>query len=128
MRVAITVPQMLVRLIGSIMLVLGALFWTGNALALIPVHMLLGLVLVVSLWLIAGLALRARVPPGWVALGVLWGLLVPVLGVSQDSLLPGGLHWLIQLLHLALGLGAIGLAEMLARRARARVVARSSSD
>jgi hypothetical protein len=121
MKIAITIPQMLVRVIGSIMLVLGALFWTGNMLSLIPVHMLLGLILVLSLWAVAVLAARAGVHLGLVALAIGWGLVVPALGFSQDAILPGPAHWLIQVLHLLVGLAAIGLAETLARRGKARL-------
>jgi hypothetical protein len=103
------------------MIVLGLLFWTGSALALIPVHMLVGLLLVLTLWTIAVLAARTGEQPGLVAAGLLWGLVVPILGVTQDQLLPGPAHWTIKVLHLLLGLGAIALAEILARRALARL-------
>jgi steroid 5-alpha reductase family enzyme len=125
MRAAITVAQMLVRLLGTVMLILGGLFWTGNALSLIPVHMLVGLVLVVTLWTLAILAAVSRVHPGLVAVAIAWGLLVPILGLTQASLLPGPAHWLIQVLHLLVGLAAIGLAETLARRGKARLPAAS---
>jgi hypothetical protein len=82
--------------------------------------MLLGLVLVLALWVLAGLAARAGVPLGLVALAVAWGLIVPALGLTQDQLLPGSAHWVIQVLHLLVGLGAIGQAEGLAARIRAR--------
>jgi hypothetical protein len=121
MRAAITVAQWLVRLIGSIMLLLGLLFWSGNALTLIPVHMLLGLVLVLMLWALAVLAARAGVQPGLVALAFAWGLVVPSLGLTQASLLPGPAHWLIRVLHLLVGVGAIGLAEALAVRGKAQL-------
>ena len=111
-----TVAQMLVRITGLISIVLGILFWTGNADALIPVHMLLGFVLVLSLWTLAGLAARAGAQPGLVALAIVWGLIVPIVGVTQDRLLPGNAHWVIQVLHLLLGVGAIGQAEGLAAR------------
>jgi len=107
---------MLVRITGLISIVLGILFWTGNADALIPVHMLLGFVLVLSLWTLAGLAARAGAQPGLVALAIVWGLIVPIVGVTQDRLLPGNAHWVIQVLHLLLGVGAIGQAEGLAAR------------
>ena len=119
MRAAVTLARWLVRLIGLIMLVLGSLFWTGNALSLIPIHMLLGLVLVLTLWALAFLAARSGVHPGLVALAIAWGLVVPILGLSQASLLPGPAHWVIQALHLLVGVTAIGLAEALARRALA---------
>ena len=41
-----TIAQVLIRICGPIALVLGVLFWTGNALTLLPVHMLAGIVLV----------------------------------------------------------------------------------
>jgi hypothetical protein len=105
---------MLVRLIGLIMIVLGLLFWTGNALTLIPIHMLLGIVLVLLLWTLAVVAMRAGVQRGLVALAILWGLIVLALGMTQTQLLPGDAHWVIRVLHLLVGLGALGLAERLA--------------
>lgn len=116
MRTAATVFQMLVRLCGLILIVLGILFWTGNTLELVPVHMLLGLVLVISLWALAFLAARAGAPPAQVIAAVVWGLVVPILGVTQDQLVPGDAHWLIRVLHLLVGLIAIGMAEGLGQR------------
>ena len=118
MRVAAIVLQNLVRVCGLVLIVLGILFWTGNAPTLIPVHMLLGLILVISLWALAFLAARAGAPIGQVVVAILWGLLVPALGVTQDMLLTGDAHWVIQVLHLLVGLAAIAQAEGLARRVR----------
>ena len=116
MKIAVTVAQNLVRLSGLILIVLGVLFWSGNALTLIPLHMLIGFVLVLSLWTMAFLAARSGVSPGLVALGFLWGLLVVVFGLTQDQLLTGDAHWVIRVLHLLVGLGAIGQSEGLAVR------------
>jgi uncharacterized membrane protein YdfJ with MMPL/SSD domain len=115
---AVTFVQMLVRVCGLVLIVLGILFWTGNALALVPVHMLVGFVLVLSLWTLAVLAARAGVTPVLAAVAAAWGLVVPILGLTQTSLLTGGAHWLVQVLHLLVGLGAIGLAERLGVRIR----------
>jgi hypothetical protein len=120
MRNATTVAQWLVRITGLVQIVLGLLFWSGTALALIPVHMLVGLVLVLSLWTLAGLALAARVGVGLPIVALVWGLVVPLLGVMQDQLLPGDLHWMIRGLHLLVGLTAIVLAESLGARIRGR--------
>jgi hypothetical protein len=116
MKTATTILQMLVRLAGLILIVLGVLFWTDHALTLVPVHMLVGFVLVFSLWALALVAARAGVHPGLVALAIVWGFIVPVLGLTQGRLLPGDTHWVIQVLHLLVGLGAIGQAEGLAAR------------
>lgn len=129
MKTATTIIQMIVRLIGLVMIVLGALFWTGNARTLVPIHMLLGIVLTILLWALAGIAARARVRPGLIILAVAWGLILPVFGMLQSRLLPGGAHVAIQILHLLVGLGALGLAEALAARIkRATQPALVSSD
>ena len=119
MRNAVTPLQLLVRAAGVVQLALGVAFWTGNALGLVDLHQLIGFVIVLSLWALAALAARAGVPPGLVALAVVWGLVTPVLGIAQQRLLPGSAHLVIEVLHLLVGLGALGLAEALATRAKA---------
>ena len=116
MRITANVLRILVSAIGVVMIVLGLLFWTGNAFALLPLHMLLGIALVLMLWIIAVMALVARVNPILALIALVWGLIVPILGITQDQLLPGSLHWLIQALHLLVGLVAIALANILARQ------------
>ena len=123
MRRATTTAQMLVRASFVVQLVLGGLFWTGNALDLVPLHQTIGFLLVFGLWTLAGLAARAGVRPPLVALAAVWGLVVPVLGLNQTRLLVGSAHWLIEVLHLLVGLGAIGLAENLAARIKERLAA-----
>jgi hypothetical protein len=45
-------------------------------------------------------------------------------GFAQQGILAGGLHWIIRVLHLAVGLAALGIAEGLApRRLKAPIVA-----
>lgn len=131
MKIVATALQMVVRVIGSILIVLGVLFWTGNATRLIPVHMLLGITLVLLLWTLAILGALAGVSLGLVAVALVWGLVVPIVGLTQFQLLPGSTHGVIQVLHLLLGLGAIGLAETLARRIKrgrtTRMVGRRAS-
>jgi hypothetical protein len=106
--------RMLIRLLGLIMIVLGLLFWTGNALNFIGLHMLLGMVLVLLLWAQAILAARSGGSLGLVALAITWGLIVVALGMTQNQLLPGDAHWVIKVLHLLVGIAAIGIAERLA--------------
>ena len=52
-------------------------------------------------------------------LAALWGLIVPIVGLTQRELVPGSAHWVIQVIHLLLGIGLIALAENLATRAKA---------
>ena len=81
---------------------------------------MLGLALVLGLWTLAGLGLRAGVGFGFVALAIAWGIITPVLGLTQARLLPGEWHWVIQGGHLLLGLGLLGQADGLATRIKAR--------
>jgi len=123
MRRATTTAQMLVRVTFVVQLVLGVLFWTGNALDLVPLHQTIGFLLVFGLWTLAALAARAGVRPPLVALAAVWGLVVPVVGLNQTRLLVGSAHWVIEVLHLLVGLGAIGQAEGLAARIKERLAA-----
>jgi hypothetical protein len=121
MRSTITAVQMGVRAAGVVQILLGLAFWTGNLLGLVDLHQLLGILLVLALWTLAALAARAGVQPGPVAGAVVLGLVVPVVGLTQRELLPGSAHWVIQVVHLLLGIGLLGLAENLATRAKARL-------
>lgn len=120
MQTATTVAQWVVRLTGVTQVVLGLLFWTGRALTLVPVHMAVGLTFVLALWALAGLGARAGAGSGRVILVALWGMLVLGLGVTQTRLLPGPAHWIVQVLHLLVGIAAMALAARLAGQIRTR--------
>jgi hypothetical protein len=111
----LTATRIVMRASILILLVLGVLFWTGQALALVPLHMLFGLLLVLGLWTIAGLAVSRGASPGQAVAAAILGLVVIGLGMTQTQLLPGPNHWIIRVLHLLLGLGVMGMAERLAR-------------
>jgi len=115
MKTAVSILLWTIRITGVIQIVLGMAFWTNNLYSLLPVHMLVGVILVVALWVLAGLAARMGASLGIVALAVVWGLIVPVLGIMQTQLLPGSAHWVIEVIHLLVGLIAIGLGDRLAR-------------
>lgn len=119
MSIATTIANMFIRIAGVIMIVLGLLFWTDNAQFLIPLHMTIGLLIVLALWTLAIIAAISGVNPGLVALAAVWSLVMPALGLTQERLLPGGAHWLIQVLHLLVGIGALALGEQLANRIKA---------
>ena len=118
MNTATTIAHTVLRITGVIQIVLGLLFWTNNAFALIPIHILSGYVFVLSLWILAIVAALAGVGRGRVAVALVWGLIVPILGLTQTQSLPGPAHWVIEVLHLLVGLAAIGQGEGLARRIR----------
>src|SRR5919202_2732370 len=100
MRPVLTIAQWTVRIAGVLNLLLGLLFWTGDATNLVPVHMALGIVLVLALWVLAALSTQHGAPVGLAAAAAVIGLLAAWLGVAQDNLLPGSAHWVVQVLHL----------------------------
>jgi hypothetical protein len=108
--------QMIVRLTGLLQILMGIGLWMGHGLSLAPLHMWIGLVLVLSLWILAFLGARARVGGGLVALSLIWGAITVVFGMTQARILPGAQHELIRALHLLVGLGAITFAECLGKR------------
>lgn len=90
------------------------LLWSGNGYALTNLYMGLGIVVVLTLWALAGLALSRGSRRGLTVTALLWGLITPVIGILQTRLLPGSSHILIQLVHLVLGAGAIAMGNRLA--------------
>ncbi len=123
MLVRITV--MVLRISAVLALILGILFWTQTAGGpLVPIHMLLGIIVTLSLWTL-GVVIATAKGSGNVGIGagaIVLGLLVIGLGLTQQTLLVGTSHWVIQVLHLLLGLLAIGMGEMINGRYRRRAV------
>ena len=116
MKTATLVLQNLIRLIGVILIVLGIRFWMHRALGFIGIHMRLGELLVVLLWVLAWIALRAGVRQQLVLASILYGFVAFLFAVNMGRLLPGRAHEVIRVVHLFLGLGAIGFAESLGKR------------
>jgi len=111
---------MIMRLCVLIVLILGILFWTNVAGGpLVLLHMGLG-ILIALLLVILGYVI-ATVKKGrniGLAIGAfVLAICMVALGLRQQSILATSpLHWIIQVVHLLLGLLAIGFAEMIAKR------------
>jgi hypothetical protein len=114
MRTTTLITMWFVRLAGIIQIVLGLLFWTGRALSYIPFHINNGFLVVLGLWTLAILALIARGRGALAAFALLWGLAVAAFGMTQMSMLVGPWHWVIRVIHLVMGLVALGVADALA--------------
>lgn len=123
MKLIILIARILLSLFGIALVVLGILFWTGHAMSLLPLHMALGGLFVVCMWVLAVLGFLAPGNRAFALLVLVWSLIVPALGVTQLRLLPGSDHWVIQAIHLLVGLIAMGLGHSLARRLGRRAVA-----
>ena len=111
--------QWFTRIAGLGALVLGMLIYfdpgiVGGFAPSLQLHMALGGIVALVLAVLAILALSAcaRVPAAVAAL--VWAAATVYVGMRQESWLPGGSHWVIEIIHVLLGIGAIGLAEMLA--------------
>ncbi len=113
---SISVPRLLIRITAMLQIALGLVFWSGNAKGLVPVHVVSGIIFVISLWTLAYAAKKHGVSTGLVAFTAVWGLIIPALGASQTSILHGSAHWVIQVLHLLVGLAGMALAEQLTTR------------
>jgi hypothetical protein len=106
-------------------LVLGILFWTGNADSLQIVHIVIGILVVLSLWTL-GIAQGLQGGSFGLALATfVVGFLLALVGLFQTRWLVTN-HWIIQVIHLLLGLSAIGLAEMISGRYR-RMIANKAT-
>jgi hypothetical protein len=115
---ALTAAGWTVRVTGIALLVLGLLIWANVARALVPLHMLIGIALVVALWATAALALRAGVRPVLPIVAAAWGVLMVVLGMTQAQILVGSGHTIVEIAHLLVGIVAIGLGEALVAAGR----------
>jgi hypothetical protein len=124
--VVVRISLMVLRVAVLATLVLGILFWTGNAEGLQLVHIVLGFLVVFSLWVL-GIAQGLQGGSFRLALATFFvGFLLALVGLFQTRWLPGSSHWVIQVIHLLLGLMAIGLGEMIGGRYR-RMTAKATA-
>ena len=112
MRAWAVIVLVVLGLTGLTQLVVGALFWSGLASALIPLHVGLGFAFVVLLWALAALALGAGASSGLAGLTFLWGIVVALIGTLHVQSLSATPLWM-RILHLLVGLMALGLARLL---------------
>jgi len=125
---AVRITLMVLRVVVLLALILGLLMWFGVGGALVPVHKLLGILVVLSLWVLGGFAFTIK---GGVGIGIgaiVLGLIVLLFGLNQRTILVGDLHWLIQVIHLLLGLSAAGMGEAIAGRYKRLNVATQSAQ
>ena len=115
-----SVAGWVVRLTGMTQVLLGILFWTGHALPLITLHMVIGMTFVIALLVLVVVAARSGLRLPLVLLAAGYSLFVPAFGMIHARLLPGPGHWIIQAAHLLVGLGAMLIAARLGGFVRAR--------
>jgi hypothetical protein len=119
MQIATTIALTVMRIAGPAAVILGVMIWTGYFYVVLPIHMLVGILVVLALWTLATVAAFTGASRGLAALALVWGIIVPLLGITHASLLPGPFHWIIQVIHLAVGMVAMVLGGRLATMIRA---------
>jgi hypothetical protein len=77
------VLTILIRVCGFGAFALGLAFWFGYAGSYIQVHTTLGIMLVLSLWALAGIAWRDGVRRDLISFAAVWGCVTWVVGVIQ---------------------------------------------
>jgi hypothetical protein len=105
-----------IRVAGLAALVLGLLFWSGRFYEFLHVHMGLGLLTVIALWVLAAICLRqGATSVAQIALATLWGLVTLILGIGQTQIMIGDNHWIVQTAHLVMGVGSIAFGAVLSK-------------
>ena len=107
--------QIVVGIAGLCARVLGLFIWIANS-DLTDIHMLFGLLVTLGLLVMSIIALTARGLRIWGVVGIVYAIIVPIFGELQATMLVGHLHWLIQTLHMLIGIGAIVLTGFLGAR------------
>jgi hypothetical protein len=131
---AIRLISLISRVALMITLVLGLVFWIGdlsgwvgllNFVAQIgfpSIHEGFGTIGVLGLLILGGVALLTRGIRLLGASGVLYAFLVPAFGMTQTMILVDNLHWLIQAIHLLVGIGAMFLILRIVKSLQQRKV------
>jgi hypothetical protein len=115
MRTATHVLIWIVRIAGIVQILLGLSIWIGPGMRYFPLHIQIGFLIVAGLWILAVLALIVRGRPVLAGFALVWGLALPVFGLAQADILVGPFHWIIRVIHLLMGLIALGTADALAK-------------
>jgi hypothetical protein len=103
-----------IRIAWLAALVWGLLIWSGRLAGTLNLHIILGEIVAAALAILAVYALLARVRIALASSALAWAAVTVYVGVMQRRWMPGGSHWMIETVHLLLGVGAIGMAEALA--------------
>jgi hypothetical protein len=131
MKTVLTISSGIVRVAALVVLLSGVSIWfdwvnPDHYQVLSGIHETAGILIGLGLMLV-GATLLARGTNGGLGLvSILLAMILPIVGLGQAHWLAGDSdpHWMIQVVHLVLGLGAFALVEIGGTRAK-RTVARS---
>ncbi len=80
------------------------------------IHMLFGLIVALALLILAVIAVFSSGLRRLGAIGIVYAFIVPIFGVTQQMILVGNLHWLVETAHLVVGFGALALIGAIGER------------
>ena len=103
------------RLDGLVALILGIILWTGSASSL-KIHIVTGFIMTLALLFIGLMGFFSRLKPALPIIAIAWAILLPYVGFAQLRLWPGASHIVIQVIHLLIGICAIGIVEAVGAR------------
>jgi hypothetical protein len=123
----VRIISLIARIALMTTLVLGLLFWLTQAsfLSMLPggvtqiiiaVHLILGPTGALFLLALSSVAIFTRGTRLLGVGGIIYPFIMTALGLTQTQLLIGNLHWLIQIAHLLIGIGAMYLALAIEKR------------
>ena len=108
----VTALRWVARLDGRAALILGIVLWTGS-LGSLRIHIITGFVMTLTLLLVGIVGFFSRIKPALPLIAIAWAILLPYIGFAQLRLFPGASHITIQVIHLIIGVCAIGVVEAL---------------
>ncbi len=96
------------------------------------IHMLFGLIVALALLILAVIAVFSSGSRSLGAIGIIYAFIVPIFGVTQQMILAGDFHWLVETAHLVVGFGALvligAIGERFTRRKAALVAVSTTSE
>jgi hypothetical protein len=119
---AIRIISWTARIVGTLALLLGLIIWAMAIFApqfeldLRPYHMIFGFLLTLTLLVTCLVAFFVKGLWPAALFGLVYTAFLPYFGLNQMFWLIGGLHWLIQLAHLIVGIGAVAFMQFVTAR------------
>lgn len=80
------------------------------------IHMLFGLLVALTLLVLALMAVFSSSSRRLGIIGIVYALILPIFEVTQQTILAGELHWLIEAAHLLVGAGALAFIGIISAR------------
>lgn len=118
----IRVAAWTLRIAGLLALILGLIIWFNLVqVNLRDIHMLLGILVTLSLWILGGIMFTRKGGAGLGTTAIILGIILVAVGLGQLQVTDYTGRQVIRVIHLLLGLSALGLGESISARYRRTV-------